>query len=412
MAAITTIQYPKLRPVEAHAITHAGRPSVLLRDPLRLSERNVVVPRALAPVLALCDGTRDAPELSADLAAAFGLRAETDIIAELLLVLDQALLLDNAHSRGAQRRALEAYRAAPFREPAMAGPVYPAAAGELRAMLDGYLAAVVDVPSDRSGGRGLFSPHIDYARGGTVYAEVWKQGEGIARDAELVVVFGTDHYGGEGRITLTRQHYATPYGVLPTDIEAVDALAAALGPEGAFEGELRHRDEHAIELVVVWLHHMRGGRPCPVIPILCGSFGHFVRGEAEPATAPSFEALLGALQTVTRGKSVAVVVSGDLSHVGPAFGGEPVDTAGQARIQAADDAVLERLCTGDAEAFFHAIQAVGDRNNVCGLPPAYLALRYLAGDGADIRGERVGYAHCAADAAGASLVSVGGVLWS
>jgi len=61
----------------------------------------------------------------------------------------------------------------------------------------------------------LVSPHIDYARGGPVYAHVWK-------------------------LTLTRQHYATPFGVLPTAREVVETLAGAMGAETAFAGELYH----------------------------------------------------------------------------------------------------------------------------------------------------------------------------
>jgi len=408
VADIADIRYPKLRPVGAHAIVHAGRPSILLRDPLRLSPQSIVVPRTLAPVLALCDGTRDGHDLAAALASDYGLHAEPDIVHRLLLALDDACLLDNLHSRDVHARALARYRAAPHRAPAMAGSVYPSEPSELRAMLDGYLDAEPDVRPARPGGRGLFSPHIDYARGGAVYARVWKRAAEIVREAELIVVFGTDHYGEHGRLTLTRQHYATPFGVIETDVTAVDTLARAIG-DHAYEGELRHRDEHAIELVVVWLHHLRGGRPCPTIPILCGSFGHFVRGDGQPAQDATFEAFLDALRRMAAGRNVAVIVSGDLSHVGPAFGGEPVDAVGYARLKAHDDAVLDRLSAGDAEGLYAVVRAVGDENNICGLPPAYLALRFL---GPRTRGEQIGYARCPADPHGASLVSVGGVVWT
>ena len=94
--------------------------------------------------------------------------------------------------------------------------------------------------------------------------------------------------------------------------------------------------------------------------------------------------------------------------VNAAFGGEPVDSRGRALLRQADDAVVNHLCAGDAEGFFDEIRAAGDRNNICGLPPAYLALRYLGGG---VTGERIGYARCPADGAGTSLVSVGGVVW-
>ena len=58
-----------------------------------------------------------------------------------------------------------------------------------------------------------------------------------------------------------------------------------------------------------------------------------------------------------------------------------------------------------ADGFFDAIRRVGDRNNVCGLPPIYLMLRLLPGT----QGEVVAYDRCPADANGTSLVSICGV---
>lgn len=399
---------PRLRPVEAHAHWHEGRPVLLLRDPLRLSRQPVIVPRALAPVLALCDGTRAGTALEAEAEQRFGLRYGSGTIEHLLETLDQALLLDNTRARAAEAAALAAYRTAPFRPPAMAGRAYPAEPAALEALLDGYLRESAGEVPALPAGRGLFSPHIDFARGGAVYAQVWQAASALAQAAECVIVFGTDHYAGEGRVTLTRQDYATPYGRLPTDRAVVDALAAALGEEAAFGGELRHRDEHAIELVLVWLQHLRRGRPCPVIPILVGGFAHFVEGPARPAAEAGYARLVEALRLATAGRNALVLVSGDLSHVGPAFGGEPVDPDGAEAIGAFDDRVLERLCAGDAEGFFETIRAAGDQSNICGLPPAYLALRLL---GPGTRGRRAGYARCPAEPGFRSLVSVGGVVW-
>ena len=70
----------------------------------------------------------------------------------------------------------------------------------------------------------------------------------------MVVIFGTDHAGSAGRLTPTRLPYATPWGPLPLDVEAVDALSAALGEGVAFGEELHHRREHSIELAAAWLH--------------------------------------------------------------------------------------------------------------------------------------------------------------
>jgi AmmeMemoRadiSam system protein B len=402
---MTLTQLPKLRAVDARQIKQRGQPAILLHDPLNLTERCAVLPQRLAPLLMLCDGTRDSGGLRASLMVRHGIRVSTDMIDQILGALDEALLLDNGRFAEALERAVTEFRSAPFRAPVSAGHSYPASADELRTVLQQYVDGVEPFDAGPMAWRGLISPHIDFTRGGPVYARVWKRAEDAVREATVAVIIGTDHSGGAGRVTLTRQHYATPYGTLPTACDIVDGLAAAIGPELAFADELNHRSEHSIELAAVWLHHMRGGKPCELVPILYGSFGRFVAGEADPGGDDAMSGLVEALRVSTGGREVLVVAAADLAHVGPAFGGAPVDMAGRARLQAADDQIIERTCAGDAEGFFQAIKSRGDRYNVCGLPPIYLALRALA----PVSGELVAYDRCPADERGTSLVTICGV---
>ncbi len=407
-------RYPKLRAVDARPYMQEGEHYILLQDPLHLTEKMLLVPRALGPALAMCDGTQeDASTLSAALAVRHGMRVAPDMIEDLLAALDGALLLDNTASTQALTQALTDYRDAPFRRPSLAGHSYPAEGEALQRAFDDYLKEVEDdrppltLPS--SSVWGLVSPHIDYQRGGPVYAQVWKRAEAMVRAADLVVILGTDHMGSPGHWTLTRQHYATPLGTLPTPREVVDVFADALGEDAAFAEELHHRSEHSIELAAVWLHYMRGGQPCEVVPVLCGSFRHFVEDSVDAAQDLAIGALVDAFKTVSRGRRVLVVAAADLSHVGPAFGGRPIDFIGRARLRAADDELIERICAGDAEEFLTAIRRVRDKNNVCGVPPIYLMLRMLGHS--DVEGELVGYDRCPADGQGTSLVSICGVVF-
>ena len=404
-------RYPKLRAVDPRPIFHQGQQFLLLRDPLQMSDKTLLVPRPLVPVLALCDGTReDSKDLSTALALRFGLQVEPEIIEQMLAALDEALLLNNDHYAIARQRILVEYREAPHRTPALAGGAYPSDSDELRLMLDGYLdgaESASDLSSLSTDGRGLVSPHIDYARGGPIYARVWKRAADMVRAAELVVVFGTDHFGGDRSLTLTRQNYATPFGVLPTAIEVVDALAEAIGEEAAFAGELRHRGEHSIELAAVWLHHIRKGEPVEMVPILCGSFSSFVSGMADAESDPNINRFLDILKEATEGRRTIIVAAADLAHIGPAFGGEPVDASGRDRLKESDDELIAHMCAGDANGFLEAICRAEDRNNVCGISAIYLALRMLGA----ARGEEVAYDDCPADEFGTSLVSVCGVVF-
>jgi hypothetical protein len=404
-------QHPKLRPIDIQNTVQRGQPALLLRDPLQLSGNYMVLPHEFGPALAMLDGTLDLGSLHMAVMASYGLVYQDGLLQYLVDALDDNCMLENERATEAHERALAAYRAALFRPPGMAGQSYPAEPAELRRLFDRYLGQVngANRAAPPAAGRGVISPHIDYHRGGPVYAAVWRQAAAMAQAADLVVLLGTDHYSLGDRLTLTRQSYATPYGVLPTDRAMVDALAAAIGPERAFRGELRHRGEHSLELVATWLHHMRNGRPVDMVPILTGSFADFIDGRGYPASDPMLAAFLDTLkqQAWSGGRQVLVVASGDLAHVGPAFGGAKMDAAGRARIQAADDELMQQMAAGSAGGFFAAIQREQDQNNVCGVSPFYLMLRLLG----DVEGRVVAYDQCPADQRNTSLVSVCGMVF-
>ncbi|MBC7260920.1 MAG: AmmeMemoRadiSam system protein B, partial [Chloroflexi bacterium] len=151
--------FPKLRAIDARPIVHGGQSGILLRDPLQLTDKTVIIPQHLGPILALCDGTRDSNAISAALAIRFGVRVAPSTIEQFLSVLDDALLLDNERSAKAQELALQEYREAPFRRPASAGLSYPAEAEELRKLLQSYLDAANDINPHPADGRGLICPH-------------------------------------------------------------------------------------------------------------------------------------------------------------------------------------------------------------------------------------------------------------
>lgn len=404
------VAYPKLRPLDIRPFRQDGQSMLLLRDPLGLSDQLLGLPQPLAPLLGLCDGTRDLVGIHTALTVRWGIRISRHTIDQLVEMMDDACLLDNERSEAAMRRALTAYRDAPNRPPILADGGYPADAEALTGFLDSFEGRSVSYGGEHPSNapiRGIVSPHIDYARGGPVYRAVWSAAAEAARTAELAIIFGTDHLGGLGSITLTRQSYATPYGLLPTAIDVIDAVAEAVGEKAAFAEELHHRTEHSVELASVWLHHVRQGRCIEIAPILCGSFAHFVAGQADPAHDQQIEAAIAALRQVTEGRRLLVVAAADLAHVGPAFGGPPFDSSTRSELRRTDADLLKMVASGDADGFFAALQSTRDCNNVCGLPPIYLSLRFLG----NACGETIAYDQCPADDADSSWVSVAGMVW-
>ena len=401
--------YPKLRQLDIRPIVHDDRPYILLRDPQRLTDQQLLVPQPLAAVMAFFDGETSIDAMVAAFRQRYHIALPAATVSELVAALDAAMLLENARAAARRAEVLHDFRGAPYRPSALAGAGYPADAQGLWSHLQAYLEnsdTAEDSDIDWSRPVGLLSPHIDYARGGVVYAHIWKRAAQAAREAELVILLGTDHYGVD-LFTLTRQSYATPYGVLPTDTALVDQLAAVIGEEAAYAGELRHRGEHSLELVAVWLHHMRAGRPVPVVPILTGSFHPFMDNGATPASDPTVAAALDVLRAAMVGKRTLIVASGDLAHVGPAFGGDPLDGVARRKLRRADEELIAAMRAGDAGEFFGVIRQVQNVNNVCGVAPIYLTLRLLG----ESQGERAGYAVCPADAANTSVVTVTGMMF-
>ncbi len=401
--------YPKLRALDHQWIEHDGQPAMLLQDRLGIGPRGVVVPRLLVPMLALCDGTRSPSQIQTALGLEWGLSLPMATVEGVLSHLDEALLLENARFAERYRQALESYRTAPSRPAILAGSSYPSDPRELARLLDSYLAEAAPQRNGRRAlshePRGLICPHIDYDRGGPVYAQVWESAREALRAADTFIVLGTDHAGEPGALTLTRQSFQTPLGILATDRAAVDAVADTMGPRAAFASELNHRVEHSLELALVWLRHLTGDRPIRILPVLCGSFHPFTQGNGRPSDVTSWRAAADALRELAQRDRTMVIAAADLAHMGPAFGDpQPMELAERASLYRADQESLSTVCRGDEEGFLDMLAEERDRRKVCGLPPIYLALSILG----EVVGEVVDYAICPAP--GDSAVSIAGVL--
>ncbi len=401
---------PRLREVEVRFLQQAGQQGVVLSDPLRLSGQAVFLPLSLAPLLGFCDGTRDEAGVRASLAVRAGVQIGATTLESILAQMDDALLLDNERFAEAYAAALQEFRTATFRQPILAGESYPADPEALKEALRSYVHDAErqgDAPAGEI--RGLVSPHIDFDRGGVVYAQVWEDAAEAVREAEVAVLFGTDHIGGEARLTLTHQRYATPWGVLPTANRIVDTIARELGPEVVFREELHHRSEHSIELAAIWLHYVLGDRVCELVPVLCGSFERFMEQEVSPGEDAEISGALEVLERVTASRKTIAIAAGDLAHVGPAFGDrQAIGIVERARLRAADDELMASICAGEEDAFFQQVKMEQDRRRICGLPPIYMVLRFLG----ETKGLVTGYAQCPADQQGNSCVSICGVLLS
>lgn len=402
---------PHLRPIYARFVIAEGREAYYLDDPLRLSVEQIIIPVQFAPILNLFDGSYTISEIHASFCNMVGVDAGMDTVIDLVSALDAACLLINGRSQQAIQTKKDAYRAQPHRPPVYAGVSYPADPDELADFLNAYGDGddLSDWPDWN--GRAVVSPHIDYQRGGNVYSKVWRRAKTAVLEADLIIMLGTDHKGGAGTFTLTRLPYATPYGIIPTDLELIDALETAVGDE-IYDEELHHSDEHSIELTAVWLHHTykeAGVEPKPMLPILCGSFHGFIANDTMPDQDEFLMTAIDTLRRETANKKVLVVASVDFAHVGPAFD-QPeriMDDANRSAIAAFDKRLINAINRGDDADFYRDNAAIRDQNNICGYSSIYLMLRYL---GRDVNGQQIAYQHCPADDKNHSIVSIAGLL--
>ena len=400
---------PKIRAVEPIWVEHLGQRFLYLRDPVAMSESTIMLPSYLAPLVAFLDGTRDLAAIRAAMTLRVGLDLAEEDLHSIISQLDQALMIENGSYRRAHRRALESYRREEYRPPSHAGAVYPESPVQLDNAISEWCEQFrPDKSTLRPDGSlvGMLCPHIDYNRGHATYAKLWQQAQDDLNSIELVVVLGTDHQGGLGRITPTLQNYRTPYGSIRTDTDMAEDIARILG-KSAFDEELHHKSEHSIELALVWMHHFMRDTQVSALPILCGSFHHFINGDSSPRDDDSMSQVLETLSRAMENRRTLIIAAGDLAHVGPAFGdAQPLDCISKAKLKAEDEASIKAICSGNPGEFLDISIAESDARKICGLSPIYLMLRLLEG----ASGVHMGYDQCPADPNGGSVVSIAGAL--
>lgn len=404
---------PKLRGVEVRRVERDGKQYFVVTDPRRVSSQSLLVDNRFAPYLALADGTKTVEEIFAAGGEKPDDPSETEVT-EVFNQLDNYFMLENERYRSETSRLLNEYHSADFRTPALEGTVYPEDPDDLLDLFEVFAPGVkTSERVSKSPLKAIITPHIDYERGGDTYAELWRAAAPDLDDVELAVIFGTDHNGSGPRMTLTRQSYATPWNILPTDTDLVSKLSRILETDPTIENhayadEFNHLTEHSIELASIWLNWAIGDQPTQVLPVLCGSFGSYINGDADsPADHPQIADAIGLLQQVAKHRKTVFVAAADFAHVGPAFGdSDPVSESRKDDVKASDRRLLEMIVRGEHEAFLSAVKVSKDETRICGLAPIYLALRAASPSS----GEWIGYRQCPTDEEESSFVSIAGAL--
>jgi AmmeMemoRadiSam system protein B len=370
-------QRPQLRPYLALARLDpflAQGKEFVLYDRLRLSSAQLLMSAAELECLRLFDGRRTLLEIQLEVIRLFGGQiVPLEVFAGLAERLDRALFLDSPRFREAA--------GTPVRRPSCLG-VYEADPPALRRqMAELFRHPQASGPPGEAGKggrlRAMLAPHIDYHRGGPAYTFAFKE---LFENtpASLFVIIGTSHYCPWKRFTLTRKHFQTPLGVVPTDHAYIDRLVSHYG-DGLFDEEwVAHLPEHSIELEVVFLHYLyEGKRDIRIVPLVVGSFEDCTQTGESPSGREDVCRMVEALRAAEREtpEPICYVISGDLAHIGPKFGAlEPVRDRQLGHSRSQDMALMVQAEKADADGYFRVIAQERDERNICGLPPTWLTL--------------------------------------
>lgn len=374
---------PKLRPVEAFPIEADGRKVIGLSDPAGFTDSVLLLPLPLLDIVSLFDGEHTILDIQATYVRRHGELLFRERVAEIIGMLDEHGFLDSPRFAERRRQTEEEFQRRPTRPAIHAGKAYAGDAEALTAEIDGFFAppagpgspGVASSPSLEA----IIAPHIDFHRGGPVYAWAYREvAEKCA--ADLFVILGSCHAGMADPFAVTLKDYDTPLGPAPVDREFADALALRWGGE-LLGSELAHRGEHSIEFQAVFLRYLlKGRREFTIVPILCSFLQESLLRGGEPEADPRIPRFFDALGETIAGsrRTVCLVAGADLAHVGPRFGdAEPVTPMVLRQVESADRAMLDAVTAGDARGFYESVAKDGDSRRICGLSPIYALLRCL-----------------------------------
>jgi MEMO1 family protein len=184
-----------------------------------------------------------------------------------------------------------------IRPAAVAGQFYPADPGELRNMVEKFLASAEKktIPGRIMAG---IAPHAGYVFSGAVAASLYAQLKGM--EVDTIVLIGPSHHGGgfRGISVCPEGFYQTPLGQVEINAELAGKLLAR-GEPFSFQKEA-DAQEHCLEVQLPFIQTVF--KNVTIVPILLGN-------------ADGLEQKLSkALGELLPGRKALVIASTDMTH--------------------------------------------------------------------------------------------------
>ena len=373
-------QYPVLRNLQFSPVKEGEEQYIVLWDPTGLSKEKLVLPLNYFFIVQHFDGEHSLNEIGGLYLKRFGEFLLPDKVSQLVADLDQKLFLEGARAEDARMKARDAYRTSPLRAAVFAGRSYEADGEKLKKQLDGFFTSKEGPdfkPSENQGKkiRGLVVPTYDLKQAGPVYAWGYKELQ-EADQPDVYIVFGTAYAGLQNLFAVTDKDFETPLGVVRTDRALVPQLKTRF--PAAFEEDVCHQAEHAIEFQLPFLQHVVGTKkPFTIVPVLCA----FSPLEFSDQTVRrSVDVFLAGLREIVAadGRAVCIVAAAELAHLGLRYGdkGPPTDFSFHRSMQHDLEMLkpVEELKPDDFAAY---IQKENDQRRISGFSAIYSLLRLI-----------------------------------
>jgi AmmeMemoRadiSam system protein B len=201
-----------------------------------------------------------------------------------------------------------------IRAPAVAGRFYPRDAVELRQLVERFLA---DVPAeDGPSPKAIIVPHAGYIYSGPIAASAYGRLRPARGMVRRIVLLGPSHFVAfAGLAATSAEGFATPLGIVPVDVEAVQRLVRLM-PVTILDAA--HAREHALEVQLPFLQTVLD--EFTLVPLVVGDAAVDDVGRV--------------IETLWGGPETRFVISSDLSHYHEASTARQLDQLTAAAIEA------------------------------------------------------------------------------
>jgi len=371
-------QKPKLRQIKGFPAQVKGQQAMGVADARQISRKVVFTSPAAQQILPLMDGTRTLDEIVEQVGQGLERRSVEMLVAQL----DDAALLHGPAFEEAWNDFMRTFDASDTLPPSntadYAEALVKKAHGEgnepteeqlaeespqaLRDHLDQMIDEALkddDKPSFDALPAGIVVPAIDYARGGLVFAKAYGRMRVVDRP-DRIVILGPNHYGRSSGVAGCDKGFQSPLGECKADVELIDKLRNALGDK-LFEHRYDHEREHSIELQMPWIQHVFGTDDQGNYPKVFAALVHDAaanNGESYDGNGVAIQPFIDAVKQAVDelGGRTLLIVTFDLSHVGPMFGDQvqllgdaPESQEARSKVVRHDRDMLELLAQGKPE---------------------------------------------------------------